>query len=234
MTTSNQKMPTQNKILKTYGLNNRHILFTGTNFVVFSDDTTDMIMRGRCEKQKTALYSGQTLISIEKKDCDALWSRIEELSISRANSSFTLSSLVIQKLKKSISNLNATHIRFYNDESKLKIVVFDYIKFHSEYRLPRKVSQTVRYHETLINVMSDFSVSLLASSFTRLPTEELNFRIGENGITQVTVEKSETSYLLRNQKLIEPMTVFHSSQVGRNICFVFAPKSNLLTASTNQ
>ena len=37
-----------------------------------------------------------------------------------------------------------------------------------------------------------------------------------------------------NQALIEPMTVFHSSQVSRNICFVFAPKSNLLTASTNQ
>jgi len=225
---------TQNKILKTYGLNNRHILFTGTNFVVFSNDATDMIVRGRCEKQKSALYSGQSLTNVEKKDCDALWSKIEELSITRANTSFTLSSLVIQKLKKAITDLNATHIRFYNEESKLKIVVFDYIKFHSEYRLPRKVSQTVRYHETLINVMSDFSVTLLTSSFTRLPTEELNFRIGVNGITQVTVEKSETSYLLRNQKLIEPMTVFHSSQVGRNICFVFAPKSNLLTASTNQ
>ena len=225
---------TQNKILKTYGLNNRHILFTGTNFVEFSNDATDMIVRGRGEKQKSALYSGQSLTNVEKKDCDALWSKIEELSITRANTSFTLSSLVIQKLKKAITDLNATHIRFYNEESKLKIVVFDYIKFHSEYRLPRKVSQTVRYHETLINVMSDFSVTLLTSSFTRLPTEELNFRIGVNGITQVTVEKSETSYLLRNQKLIEPMTVFHSSQVGRNICFVFAPKSNLLTASTNQ
>lgn len=227
-------LSTQNKILKFYGLGNRHILFTSTNFVVFSNDATDMIVRGRCEKQKSSLYSGQSLTNVEKKDCDALWSKIEELLITRANTSFTLSSLVIQKLKKAITDLNATHIRFYNEESKLKIVVFDYIKFHSEYRLPRKVSQTVRYHETLINVMSDFSVTLLTSSFTRLPTEELNFRIGENGITQVTVEKSETSYLLRNQKLIEPMTVFHSTQVGRNICFVFAPKLNPLTASTNQ
>jgi len=227
-------LSTQNKILKFYGLGNRYILFTGTNFVVFSNDATDMIVRGRCEKQKSSLYSGQSLTNVEKKDCDALWSKIKELSITRANTSFTLSSLVIQKLKKAITDLNATHIRFYNEESKLKIVVFDYIKFHSEYRLPRKVSQTVRYHETLINVMSDFNVTLLTSSFTRLPTEELNFRIGENDITQITVEKSETSYLLRNQKLIEPMTVFHSTQVGRNICFVFAPKSNLLTASTNQ
>lgn len=219
-------MISQQKVLTQYGTDRKQVLFCNLYFAVFSKEKhADLIIVGRCQsKSKASLYSGSTLSATPSADCKHLWAKIEELSLTRAVTSFALSALVMQKLKKVIKGLNATHLRFYNEGNTLKIVVFDYVKFHAEYRLPRKISQTVRYHETSVVVRNDFSITLLASSFDALPSEYLDFRIGENGVCQVNYAKNDLKYLMRDQKLVEPMTVFHSPQADRSICFVFAPK----------
>ncbi len=213
-------------VLTRFSNDRKQVLFYKTHFAVFSQEKhADLIIVGRCQSQtKASLFSGSTLTATPPAHCQHLWAKVEELSLTRAVTSFSLSALVIQKLRKAIKELNATHLRFYNEGNTLKIVVFDYVKFHAEYRLPRKISQTVRYHETSVVVRDDFSITLLAFSFDALPSEYLDFRIGENGVCQVNYAKNDLKYLMRDQKLVEPMTVFHSPQVDRSICFVFAPK----------
>ena len=220
------KTSIQGVLLTQYGTDRKQVLFCKTHFAVFSQEKhADLIIVGRCQSQtKASLYSGSTLTATPSADCQHLWAKVEELSLTRAVTSFSLSALVMQKLRKAIKELNATHLRFYNEGNTLKIVVFDYVKFHAEYRLPRKISQTVRYHETSVVVRDDFRITLLASSFDTLPSDYLDFRIGENGVCQVNYAKNDLKYLMRDQKLVEPMTVFHSPRVDRNICFVFAPK----------
>jgi len=217
---------TRQKVLTQYGTDRRQVLFSKSNFSVFSKEKhADLVIVGRCLSQgKASLYEGSSLTTTSSADCQHLWSKVEELSRTRAVVSFSLSALVIQQLKKAIRDLTATHLRFYNEGNTLKIVVFDYVKFHAEYRLPRKVSQTIRYHQTSAVVRDDFSITLLASSFDALPSDYLDFRIGENGICQVNYVKSDLIYLMRNQKLVEPMTVFFSKQVNQNIALVFHPK----------
>lgn len=156
-------------------------------------------------------------------DCRVLAQEVANLSRSDAYTSFPLSSGVVQKLKNSIRKLSATHVRMFNDNDKLRIVVFDYVKFHSSYRLPRKTSNLMRYHDTRIVAHDNFSTTFLAQSFAKLPTENLQIRVGDNGITTVTTDTGDTTYLIRDQGLKEPMTVFDSPQVGHRICFVFHP-----------
>jgi len=213
-------------VLTRFSTDRKQVLFCEKHFAVFSREKhADLIIVGRCQLQtKASLYLGSQVTATPSAYCQYLWAKVEELSLTRAVTSFSLSALVMQKLRKAIKDLNATHLRFYNEGNTLKIVVFDYVKFHAEYRLPRNISQTVRHHETSVVVRDDFSITLLASSFDALPSEYLDFRIGENGVCQVNYAKNDLKYLMRDQKLVEPMTVFHSPQVDRSICFVFAPK----------
>ncbi len=80
------------------------------------------------------------------------------------------------------------------------------------------------HHDTLVSAQQDLSTTFLAQSFVKLPAEQLEFRIGTNGVTKVTTGKTDENYLLRDQKLREPMTEFDSPQVGHRICFLFHPK----------
>ncbi len=215
----------RNETLFQYGTDRRQVLFCKTHFAVFSQEKhADLIIVGRCQSQSRAsLYSGSILTATPSADCQNLWAKVEKLSLTRAVTSFSLSALVMQKLRKAIKELNATHLRFYNEGNTLKIVVFDYVKFHAEYRLPRKISQTVRYHETTVVVRDDFSITLLASSFDALPSEYLDFRIGENGVCQVNYAKNDLKYLMRDQKLVEPITTFFSPRVSQEIALVLEP-----------
>jgi hypothetical protein len=229
-------MLTRDRILSSYGTARKQLLLSGSHFAVFSQDMhPDLVIVGRCQPQKkSSLYAESILTKTPSSDCDLLWSKVEELSIARAVTSFSLTPLVLQSLKKAIKDLSATHLRFYNEGNILRIVVFDYVKFHSEYRLPRKNSQTIRYHETSVVVHNDFSITMLAKSFEMLPSEYLDLRIGENGVCQVDFAKNNLKYLMRDQKLIEPMTVFHSPQISRDIAFVFHPKSSSADPHTIQ
>jgi hypothetical protein len=51
-------------------------------------------------------------------------------------------------------------------------------------------------------------------------------RIGCNGVTRFSPDKSEQEFLMRDQELKEPIATFYSSKVQKNICFVFHPKSD--------
>ena len=172
---------------------------------------------------KSILLNGDLDTKTSASDCKSLLQEVENLSRSNAYTSFSLPSGVVQKLKDSIRKLTATHVRLFNDGDKLRIVVFDYVKFHSSYRLPRKTSNLVRYHDTRIVAHDDFSTTFLAQSLARLPTVNLQIRVGENGISQVSTDKGDMTYLIRDQGLREPMAVFDSPQVGHRICFVFHP-----------
>lgn len=201
-------------------------LVMGSRFAVFSNDRNhDLVVLGRCEVQRTPiLYEGKERSPTTKGDCQRLFAEIDSLIRTNAYASVSLTAGLMQKLKDSIKKLNATHVRVFNDGDRLRIVVFDYVKFHASYRLPRKTSNLVRYHDTLIVAHENFSATFLAQSFVRLPTQNLQFRFGENGVTQITTDKNDTDYLIRDQKLKEPMTVFFSKQVNQSIALVFHPK----------
>ena len=200
------------------------LLTVGVEVTFIGGRSRDLISVQRVSlRGKSILLNGDLDTKTSASDCKSLLQEVENLSRSNAYTSFSLPSGVVQKLKDSIRKLTATHVRLFNDSDKLRIVVFDYVKFHSSYRLPRKTSNLVRYHDTRIVAHDDFSTTFLTQSFARLPTENLQIRVGENGISQVSTDKGGMTYLIRDQGLKEPMAVFDSPRVGHRICFVFHP-----------
>ena len=199
--------------------------FVGSNYIsFFNDKNRDLVICGKCDYQsKPILYRGHLRTDASEREVRTLHSEIQSLTAVDAYSSLSLRSGLVQRIKDSAKRLNATHLRFYNEGDRLLIVVFDYVKFHTSYRLPRKTSNLVRVHKTLVVANENFSTTFLASSFLKIPTQDLFLRIGKNGVTQISVDQSETKYLIRDQGLKEPMTVFESQQVGQSICFVFHP-----------
>jgi hypothetical protein len=196
----------------------------GVEVTFFGGRARDLIsVRHVHQKGKSVLLSGNNDTKASETDCKSLLKEVAKLSQSDSYASVSLPSGVVQKLKESIRKISATHVRLFNDGDKLRIMVFDYVKFHSSFRLPRKSSNLIRYYDTRTIVHRNFSTTFLAASFARLSTENLHIRIGENGISQISTEKGGTVLLLRDQELKEPMVVFESPQVGRHICFVFHP-----------
>jgi hypothetical protein len=217
-------MHSREKVLKQYGRDTNHVLFAGSSFAVFNDKIRDVVIRGRCQSSRiVAMYLGNLKLTADERECNQLQSQLDELTITRASCSFTLSPLVMQQLKGAIKKLNATHLRFHSDGDKLRVIVFDYVRFHSQYRLQRKASQQIQYYETLVMIHTDFTTTFLAESFARLPIEYLDFRVGENGITQITTQSDEIRYLIRDQRLKEPMTTFFSPRLSKEIALVLDP-----------
>jgi len=196
-----------------------------TGVAYFIDRQRDLIVIEHGSRNpKSILRDAEGAIVSTDKHSNYLASLLSNLLHTNAHASVSLPSGVVQRLKDSIKKIDATHIRFFNEGEKLRVVVFDYVKFHASYRLPRKKSNLVRYHDTLIIAHENFSATFLAQSFLRLPTQNLQFRFGENGVTQIATDKGQTDYLIRDQRLKEPMTVFFSKQVNQSIALVFHPK----------
>ena len=200
-------------------------LFNGSRCIQFGrDNNTDLVtVRRVASCQSPRIFYGTQEFKISRAEALRLSDGIDELLRVDASASFSISSGLMQSLKKSIQTVNASHVRFFSQGEKLRIVVFDYVKFHSSYRLPRKTSNLVRYHDTLVLAHEDFSATVFASSLSRLPAEGYLVRVGSNGVTQFTNDRDETKFLLRDQGLREPLAVFHSPQVGQNICFALHP-----------
>lgn len=195
-----------------------------TSVAYFSDRQRDFIVveHGARNSQSILKNAEGATVSTNKQG-DYLAAQLGNLLFTNSQASVSLPSGIVQRLKHSIKKIDATHIRFFNESENLRIVVFDYVKFHASYRLPRKTSNLVRYHDTLIVAHENFSATFLAQSFVRLPTQNLQFRFGENGVTKITTDKGDTDYLIRDQKLKEPMTVFFSKKVNQSIALVFHP-----------
>jgi hypothetical protein len=172
------------------------------------------------------MFYGKEERTIKNSQAKTLLLYVKDLMQVDAAASVSMSARQMQDLKNSISKIDATHLRFFSKGDRLRVVIFDYFKFHSSYRLPRKTSNLVNFIDTLIVAKEEFSTTFLADSFMKLPTVDTFVRIGCNGVTRFSPDKSEQEFLMRDQELKEPIATFYSAKVQKNICFVFHPKSD--------
>jgi len=213
-----------------------YVLIGDGSFAVFGDPPhTDFVCIGPTKiKSVPTLYLSGTKQSQSQDACRVLQQRVKQLQHSNALASFSLTYADLSLLKRTGRSMNATHIRLHSHDDNLRVVLFDYRTLDATTRLQRKNSHKFRYIDIEIRMIRDFSCTLLFESFNKLPMGEYDIRIGDNGITQFTPQKQSVAYLFREQKLIEPMTVFHSSKISQDIAFVFHPKSSSADPHTTQ
>ena len=152
-----------------------------------------------------------------------LFNKLQSLKQTNANSIFTLTSENIKRIKNSIKLLDATYVRVWAIENRITVTVFDCRDFEFDRRIGRKNSLKINYLDIETRTFENFTFTFNANSFTKLPSVDCNFRIGQNGVTEVSPIDGDVSYLIRDQQLIEPVTVFDSKSVGKGIAFLFHP-----------
>lgn len=167
------------------------------------------------------------ITDVDDLECAKLMESVDALGFSNASAIFNLTANEIRLLKDQIVNIDASHVRIYSHDDDIRVSLFDIQEFGVAYRFIRKTTSHIRYFDTTGSVYEQFSFTLLASTFEKLGVDDLDFRVGDNGVltaTQITKKNAKVFYI-RDQSIIEPINLFYSPKTDCHISFVFHPKS---------
>lgn len=216
----------QEDLVATYSSRGSHLLVSQDSFAVFGNESTDdMVLIGKHQVRNavTALYKRGVRQEVPIDALLNLFQKVASLRMTSANAIFTIYSEDMRRIKDSIKSLDATHLRVWSAGTGVTVTIFDCRDLDFDRRIGRKNSMKLNYLELETRSGNKFTFTFNAESFKKLPPDDCNFRIGTNGVCEVTSVNDATSYLLRDQKLVEPVTVFDSASAGKKICFLFHP-----------
>jgi hypothetical protein len=160
-------------------------------------------------------------INTTEEDCVNVFNDVDSLTKSSASSIFVLTKEVLGVVKSEIKKSFATHIRIHRNGDKLRISIFDIRKFNQINRLRRERGNVVKYLDIKKTTEELFSYTLFAQSFAKLKSLDYQVRLGTNGVVHFSDIDDSLEYFFRDQKIHEPMTIFHSQSVNQDIAFLF-------------
>jgi hypothetical protein len=215
------------EISKKYSHIGQHVLLTPNTFAVFGNGINDdMVLIGKCKFKSNTLINNNEVIDIDDKDLNFLESKVNSLTYSSAYASFQLTEDAMKTIKNCIKKIDATHLRIHDIENSIRVSIFDLRKFLDNSRIQRRNTQKIRYYDSdNANIGSSFTSTVNAFSFMKLPAQDTSIRINKNGICEFEPLKDDVKYLLRDQEIIEPNTVFFSDRLDCQISFSFHPKT---------
>lgn len=214
------------------------VLYANGYVAVFGDEPIkDLVVTKRLKKRiPPCLYRDQRLQGYSDSNCDRLMQRVHFLSYGRALSLLSFDSQKMRLIKNHIKKIDATHLRFHTENGRIKLKMFDCRKLLQSHRLQRKSSFLIQHLDLGVAGQDHFSFTINSMSWMKLPNQDMNLRIGDNGICAVMPVNSndETTYYLRDQRLVEPVVQFESPKISQDIVLVFHPKSVLVDPDTTQ
>ena len=216
-----QKLKQNGKIL----FSNNKFYFQGIDNGVL-DNFDDLLIKGNLKTKKSpsiVLFRRKQKeeVNNNQKECNNLLKRIENSIDDSAITSIVFGKDIIKDIKNIIREKNSTHLRLYNDENEIKISLFDYRQFITRTRILRQKSVQIFNLPTSEEKVEIFSKTFSASSFNILPTKDLWVRINRNNVISFTDEDTDTSYLLSEQEVNEPICNFVNTKINKPVTFIF-------------
>lgn len=214
-------------LIKKYENIGPYALIDTNLFTFFGNEfNDDLVVSGKCKNANLEFLVDGVSAKINKTDLLSLSKSIDSLSKTSAFASFQLTSNAIGLIKETVRKIDATHLRIHNISNLVRISIFDYRKFLPKSLIQRAITQKIRYYETKnANIASDFSCTLFADSFLKLSNQDMNIRVGKNGICQFEPIKDSVKFLFRDQEIIEPVATTFSDRLGCQISLSLVPKS---------
>lgn len=212
--------------IKSKNIAGSHLLVMENSYALFGHEkTNDMVIVGShlIKNAHVSLYENGKRMDVSNDKLLDLFQKLSSLKRTSAVAVFTIYMDDVKRIKESVKSLDATHLRFYSSDHGVTVTVFDYRDFDYDRRIGRKNSLKVNYLDIETTEIDEFTFTINAESFKKLPTGDWNLRVGQNGVTEIIPMGESVSYLIRDQKLIEPLTVFESDSVGQKISFLFHP-----------
>lgn len=203
-----------------------HLLLTADSYAIFGKKKFDDFVRIGHHKLRNApvsLYKYGRKVEVSTDELQSLFQKVASLRNTGAYAFFTIYADDVKRIKKSIQSIDATHIRIWSSGQTVTVTVFDCRDFEFNSRIGRKNSLKMNYLELDTNSVNEFTTTLNSISIKKIPKDNWNVRVGINGVTEIKPFSDSDSYLIRDQNLIEPVSIFESASVGQRISFLFHP-----------
>jgi hypothetical protein len=200
-------------------------LHCNNRFAVFGDKPNDdvVVYRPNVAFKKPALHIDGVNQSVPADALEHLMTQVQSLTVCDANAIFALNKSDFDFIKQICIKKDVTHIRFHTKNNMLRIVMVDLRMQDELLRIQRKRSQQVFVIDLEIRIVKDFSFTAKASSLKKLPSQDYSVRIGSNGISVFTSITEESHYLIRDQRISEPLISFFSPRLDSDILFSPVP-----------
>jgi len=207
-----------------YGTN--FILTTNHNVISFNDDVSnDLIVKSKFShpSDKSVIFQ-KNKKTIKDEQVDDWLVNFNKLTRFPSVQEFNLSKSTVDTLQDSINHYDVTHLRFFTENGQIKIRLFDYRKFVYEISFINGA-----YVETILkNVISieDFTFTINSSSFLKLPINDFNVDVLDNGIIDFISQDDDVEFFFRDQEIQEPIIQFTNEKSGREISLLLQTTSS--------
>jgi hypothetical protein len=217
-------MKTPISIKKKFGEYGTNFISTPNQYLIcFSDETDDLIVKSKFSyKTDKVIVFGDDEIFTEEQVSGWL-NNFTQLIGNPIVDEFSLSKTYIDGLRDSIGYYNITHLRFFTENNKIIIRLFDYRKFVYEITFINGgyVETTIKNVDTV----ETFSFTINSSSFLKLPLHDYLVEVLENGIVDFISLNEEIEFFYRDQEIQEPVVKFFNEKLGQEICLLLHPKT---------
>lgn len=217
-------MKTPISIKKKFGEYGTNFILTPNQYLIcFSDETDDLIVKSKFSyKTDKVIVFGDDEIFTEEQVSGWL-NNFTQLIGNPIVDEFSLSKTYIDGLRDSIGYYNITHLRFFTENNKIIIRLFDYRKFVYEITFINGgyVETTIKNVDTV----ETFSFTINSSSFLKLPLHDYTVEVLENGIVDFISLNEEIEFFYRDQEIQEPVVKFFNEKLGQEICLLLHPKT---------
>lgn len=224
---------------KKFGSYGEYFIITKNQYVIVfgnqSNDDFALTAPFGLFQKSSSMYSRYSLMKVRSKEIDGLIERFQAETNEPPIQQFFLTQSYITAIQDTIKVYNATHIRFFSENNQIKIAIFDYRKFVNE--ITPLLDKNIAIAELVITdteIFTDFSISIKASSFQRLPNDNFDTQVLSNGLCNFTSLDTDFEFFFRDQEIQEPILKFVNEKHNLDISLLFLPMTSKTSVSTNQ
>jgi len=222
-------MKIHSKLIEKYGNYGDSFLVTPNSTVIIfgkPEKHEDLVIRTNLNinQQSYQLFNLDGLVNVTEIEVINLYNKVITKIKSTPSESFNLDKKYVEAIGDTINTTDSTHIRFFTEDSNLKVSVFNYRQFIS--RISIRENSTPFISESIIKnsyFSGEFNFTLDARTFLRLPDNNYDVEVLENGLINFINLDSEIEFFLREQEIQEPITKFINEKFERETVFLFQP-----------
>lgn len=222
-------MKIHSRLIEKYGTYGDSFLVTPNSTIIIfgrSEKHEDLVIRTNLNISQKGyqLFNLDGIVNVTETDVMNLYNKVMTKMKSTPSESFNLDKKYVEAIRDTINTTDSTHIRFFTEDSNLKVSIFNYRQFIS--RITIRENSTPFISESIIKnsyISGEINFTLDARTFLKLPDNNYGAEVLENRLINFINLDSEIEFFLREQDVQEPISKFINEKSERETFFLFQP-----------
>jgi len=223
-------MSIHSRLLEKFSSYGDYFLVTPSSTVIIfgkSEKHEDLVIRTNLSinQQSYQLFNLNKLVNVTETELMNLYNKVITKIKSTPSENFNLDKKYVEAIKDTINTTDSTHIRFFTEDSNLKVSVFNYRQFIS--RISIRENSTPFISESIIKnsyFSGEINFTLDTRTFLKLPDYNYDVEILKNRLINFISLDSEIEFFLRDQEIQEPITKFINEKFDQETVFCFSQR----------